>query len=237
MWKKVCVIFVKIWCIKSWNIQHFSKRKFWASFKACSKGQKKSKWFFQVDVSSKKQTNRFYILYYYETSGRLVFVCFLDEIEDTNKTFWNYLTFTIVLRYVCKNDKWGRLSFILQGNDLGLSRNLHSYQKYIPILGGNFSHNTERNSFWTRKQNCAAIFRSNERLKRAKTHHCTEHDLTESIKKDENFPKQLKIFTLRQAYFSLVSWIKVSRSRNKTVVRNFSQKMNKTHLGEVLLWD
>ena len=33
------------------------------------------------------------LLYYYETSGRLVFVRFLEEIEDTKKTFRNYLTF------------------------------------------------------------------------------------------------------------------------------------------------
>ena len=31
-------------------------------------------------------------LYDYETSDRLVFVHFLEEIEDTKKTFWNYLT-------------------------------------------------------------------------------------------------------------------------------------------------
>ena len=33
-------------------------------------------------------------LYYYETSGRLVFVHFLEEIEATKKTFRNYLTFS-----------------------------------------------------------------------------------------------------------------------------------------------
>ena len=32
-------------------------------------------------------------LYDYETSDRLVFVHFLEEIEDTKKTFRNYLTF------------------------------------------------------------------------------------------------------------------------------------------------
>ena len=30
---------------------------------------------------------------YYDTSGRLIFVCFLLEIKDTKKTFRNYLTF------------------------------------------------------------------------------------------------------------------------------------------------
>ena len=59
-----------------------------------TKGQKKSKLFFQVDVSSKKQTNKQILLYYYETSGRIVFVHFLEKIEDTKKTFRNYLTFT-----------------------------------------------------------------------------------------------------------------------------------------------
>ena len=49
------------------------------------KGQTKSQWFFQADVSSKKGMNEFY----YETSGWLVFVCFLEEIEDTKKTFRN----------------------------------------------------------------------------------------------------------------------------------------------------
>ena len=32
-------------------------------------------------------------LYYYDTSSRLVFVHFLEEIEDTKKPFRNYLTF------------------------------------------------------------------------------------------------------------------------------------------------
>ena len=37
------------------------------------------------------------LLYYYETSGRLVFVRFIEEIEDTKKTFQNYLTFRPIL--------------------------------------------------------------------------------------------------------------------------------------------
>ena len=40
-----------------------------------------------------QKTNERILLYYYETSGRLIFVCFLEEIEDTIKTFRNYLTF------------------------------------------------------------------------------------------------------------------------------------------------
>ena len=38
---------------------------------------------------SKKQTNEFVF-----TTMRRVFVCFLEEIEDTKKTFRNYLTFS-----------------------------------------------------------------------------------------------------------------------------------------------
>ena len=40
-----------------------------------------------------QKTNERILLYYYETSGRLVFVRFLEEIEDTKKAFPNYLTF------------------------------------------------------------------------------------------------------------------------------------------------
>ena len=46
------------------------------------KGQPKSKWSFQADVSSKKRTKEFNF-----TTMRLVFVRFLEEIEDTKKTF------------------------------------------------------------------------------------------------------------------------------------------------------
>ena len=53
-----------------------------------AKGQTKSKQFFQANISSKKQTNKFYFTTY-ETSGRLVFVRFLEEIEDTKNTFRN----------------------------------------------------------------------------------------------------------------------------------------------------
>ena len=49
------------------------------------KGQTKSKQFFQANISSKKRI----LLYYYETPGRLVFFRFLEEIEDTKKTFRN----------------------------------------------------------------------------------------------------------------------------------------------------
>ena len=46
------------------------------------KGQTKSKRFFQADISSKKRTNEFNF-----TTMRLVFVRFLEEIEDTKKAF------------------------------------------------------------------------------------------------------------------------------------------------------
>ena len=41
--------------------------------------------------SPKKLTkkNRLYYYYYYDTLGRLVFVRFLGEMEDTKKTFRN----------------------------------------------------------------------------------------------------------------------------------------------------
>ena len=40
-----------------------------------------------------EKKNEQILLYYYETLGRLVFVCFLEDTEDTKKTFRNYLTF------------------------------------------------------------------------------------------------------------------------------------------------
>ena len=39
-------------------------------------------------------------LYYYYISGRLVFVCFLEAIEDTKKTFRNWLTFSTYWEYI-----------------------------------------------------------------------------------------------------------------------------------------
>ena len=53
-----------------------------------AKGQTNPKWYFEADVSSKKWTNKFDI-----TTSRLVFVCFLEESEDTKKIFRNELTF------------------------------------------------------------------------------------------------------------------------------------------------
>ena len=40
-----------------------------------------------------QKTNKQILLYYYENSGRLDFVHFLEEMEDTKKMFRNYLTF------------------------------------------------------------------------------------------------------------------------------------------------
>ena len=52
------------------------------------KGQLISKANCQAKDSSKKRTNEFVF-----TSMRCVFVHFLEEIEDTKKTFHNYLIF------------------------------------------------------------------------------------------------------------------------------------------------
>ena len=48
---------------------------------------------FWSSISSKKMNERIR-LYYYDTSSGLVFVRFLDKIEDTKKTFRNHLTFS-----------------------------------------------------------------------------------------------------------------------------------------------
>ena len=49
-----------------------------------TKGQKKLKLFFQADVSSKKRRNEFYF-----TTMKPQVDLFLEEIEDTKKTFRN----------------------------------------------------------------------------------------------------------------------------------------------------
>ena len=54
-----------------------------------TKGQTNSKLFFQANVSSKRRTNKFDF-----TICQLVFVHFLEESEDTKKTFRNQLTFS-----------------------------------------------------------------------------------------------------------------------------------------------
>ena len=51
-----------------------------------TKGQKKSKLFFQIDVSSKKRTDEFYFTAM-KPQGDLFLFRFLEEIEGTKKTF------------------------------------------------------------------------------------------------------------------------------------------------------
>ena len=62
------------------------------NFSLWTKSQKKSKWFFQVDVSSKKRTNEFYFTTM-KPQVDLFSFGFFEGIEDTKKTFRNYLTF------------------------------------------------------------------------------------------------------------------------------------------------
>ena len=50
------------------------------------KGQLISKWFLVSSISSKK-TNERILLYYYDTSSRIVFVHFLEEIDGTQNHF------------------------------------------------------------------------------------------------------------------------------------------------------
>ena len=62
----------------SWKVSNYKKGE------ETTKGQTKSKRFFQAEVSSKKRTKEFNF-----TTMRLVFVRFLEEIEDSKKTFRN----------------------------------------------------------------------------------------------------------------------------------------------------
>ena len=55
------------------------------------KGQTKSKLFFQADVSSKKQMKEFYFTAM-KPQVDLFSLVFFEEIEDTKKTFPDYLT-------------------------------------------------------------------------------------------------------------------------------------------------
>jgi len=51
-----------------------------------------------------QKTNERILLYYYEISGRLVFIRFLEEIEDTKRTFRNLLTFNLktnIFAFIC----------------------------------------------------------------------------------------------------------------------------------------
>ena len=71
---------------------------------ACCKGQAKSKWFFASWCFFQK-TNKWIQLYCYDTAGRLIFVRFLEEIEDNKKTFPIQLTFSIDFFYLSKLSK------------------------------------------------------------------------------------------------------------------------------------
>ena len=54
--------------------------------RATVKGQLISKGLFGILNFSKKRTKKFDFITYYDTSGRLVFVHFLEELEDIQKT-------------------------------------------------------------------------------------------------------------------------------------------------------
>ena len=75
---------------RSWKEKIRSKKLFFFRGEVTgeeSKGQMISKANYGILNPSLKWTNKFVL-----TSMRLVFVCFLQEIEDTKKTFRNYLT-------------------------------------------------------------------------------------------------------------------------------------------------
>jgi hypothetical protein len=57
------------------------------------KGQLISKGLFGMYPQFFQKTNEKIRLNFYDTSGRLVFVRFLEGFEDTPKTFRNYVTF------------------------------------------------------------------------------------------------------------------------------------------------
>ena len=67
-----------------------------------SKGQIILKLFLVSSISSKKNNERIR-LYYYDTSSRLVFFRFLEEIKDTKKPFRNYLTFNGPIWFLLPN--------------------------------------------------------------------------------------------------------------------------------------
>ena len=71
----------------------FNTQNWYAKTEVMLKCQTMSKRFFSSWPFLQK-TNEGILLYYYETSGRLVFVRFLEEIEDTKKTFRHKLTFS-----------------------------------------------------------------------------------------------------------------------------------------------
>ena len=76
--------FPKLYQKLLWLTTKKDQREDWYLRLETTNGQTISKWFFQADVSSKKRTNKFDF-----TTCRLVFVRFLEESEDTKKTFRN----------------------------------------------------------------------------------------------------------------------------------------------------
>ena len=74
----------------TYKLEKFQLEKSKNSFnELIAKGHLISKANCQAVNSSKKRTNEFVF-----TSMRRVFIRFLEEIEDSKKTFWNYLTFS-----------------------------------------------------------------------------------------------------------------------------------------------
>ena len=59
----------------------------WSLSDSRAKGQLISKGLFGILDSSKKRTKKFDLATMYDTSGRLVFVRFLEEFEDTKRHF------------------------------------------------------------------------------------------------------------------------------------------------------
>ena len=104
IWAKVQVL-AKIVCHLRILCKNWLTEFIWKKLKVLKvrKSQKKflSRHFLQ-------KMNEWILLYYYETLGQgLVFVCFLEEIEDIKETFRNYLT------------NWSWISKILISPDLG----------------------------------------------------------------------------------------------------------------------
>ena len=80
--------------IKAWEKSQSGKRFLEVAFNSC-KGQLISKANCQAMNSSKKRTNEFIF-----TSMRHVFVCFLEEMEDSKKAFRNYPTFSQIQKNI-----------------------------------------------------------------------------------------------------------------------------------------
>ena len=87
-WSILC----KLWLIAFSQIKKDKKKIFFKDRIVLIKGQTKSKYFFQAKISSKKNKQiqlYYYIWYLTEAQVDLFLFVFLEEIEDTKKTFWN----------------------------------------------------------------------------------------------------------------------------------------------------